>query len=133
MNLVFEIAVYAAGSIVFAAMAYVALSFYFTNKKLATSVLDLSAKLEALQERAKSLMEQNESKNIEQTDAFVRFVSQSREKAFEYIEEVQASLYKLKVAREVFSVEKPESGDLEILRDAVDAVLSHLPEETVND
>jgi hypothetical protein len=133
MNLIFEIAVYSAGSIVFAVMAYVALSFYFTNQKLATSVLELSAKLEALQERAKLLMEQHESKNIEQTDAFVRFVSQSRDKAFEYIEDVQKSLYKLKVAKEVFSIENPKSDDLEILRNAVDVVLSHLPEETVND
>ena len=127
MNLVFEIAVYSVGSIVFASMAYVALSFYFTNKKLATAVLELSAKLEALQERAKLLMEQSESKNIEQTDAFVRFVSQSREKAFEYIEDVQASLYELK------SIRENDTSDPETLRNAVDKILTHLPEESSND
>jgi acetyl-CoA carboxylase alpha subunit len=127
MNNVFEISVYLAGSFIFAAITYTALNFYFVNKKLATYVLELSSKLEALQKKTKELMEQTESKSLEQTDAFVRFVSQSREKAFEYIEDVQASLYELK------DVRAASQDDLEAIRNAVDKILTHLPEDFKND
>jgi hypothetical protein len=135
MSTVFEVAVYLAGSAVFAALAYTSLSFYLSNKKLANYVIDMSAQLDALQKRTKELMDKTESKNVEGTEAFVRFVSQSRDKAFEYIEDVQSSIYQLKVVRGALDISSTEisEGDLEILRNVVDNVLKHLPEDSQND
>jgi hypothetical protein len=43
---------------------------------------------------------QIESKNLEQTDGFVRFISESRDWAFNYIEDVQNSIQELQTAVE---------------------------------
>ena len=135
MSTVFELTVYLTGSAVFAALVYTSLSFYFSNKKLASYVIDTSAQLDALDKKARELMDRAESKNVEGTEAFVKFVSQSRDKAFEYIEDVQSSIYQLKVARIALDIPASEisEGDLEILRNVVDNVLAHLPEDSQND
>jgi hypothetical protein len=135
MNTVFEVAVYAAGSLLFAALAYTSLSFYFTNIKLADSVIKLSAQLEALQKKARELIERTDLKNIESSEAFIGFVSQSRDKAFKYIEDVQSSMYQLKVGREAlnYKLEDLSEQDVEILRNVIDNVLKYLPEDSDND
>jgi outer membrane murein-binding lipoprotein Lpp len=136
VNTVFDIAIYITGSIVFASFVYAAISYYFINKKLASSVIERSSQVEALQNKMKEMTAKYDLKNVENTDAFVRFVSQSRDKAFEYIEDVQASIADLKAAEE--KVESIPGGylsleDLEELRNAIHNVLSHLPEDSQND
>lgn len=63
-----------------------------TNKELfaiaAQGELDKKALLDAI-ERLKS---EKEQKSVEQTDGFLRFISESREAAFGYIEDVQDAL-----------------------------------------
>jgi hypothetical protein len=60
------------------------------NIKLKVQIIDLIQKNEVLQ---KSL-DSKENKDIEKTEGFLNFVTQSRDWAFEYIEEVQSVLTK---------------------------------------
>ena len=45
-----------------------------------------------LQKKVEELYQEIENKKLEDTDGFVKFISQSRDWAFEYIEEVQKAL-----------------------------------------
>jgi hypothetical protein len=132
MSTVFEVTVYLVGSFIFAAMAYTTLNFYFDNKRLSNAVIDLYAQLESLQKRAKELMDQKESQNLETSDAFVRFVSQSREKAFEYIEDVQQSIAELKDYFDKNGLNL-SVGKAEEFSEKLEKVLSYLPEDSKND
>jgi regulator of replication initiation timing len=132
VNTVFEIAVYLVGSFIFAAMSYTALSFYFANKKLANSVIDLYAQLESLQKRAQELIDQKASQSLENSDAFIRFVSQSREKAFEYIEDVQESIANLKDYFDKNGLNL-SVNQAEEFSEKLEKVLSYLPEDSKND
>jgi hypothetical protein len=60
------------------------------NTKLKLQVIDLIQRNEVL----KTALDSRESKDVEKTEGFLNFVTQSRDWAFEYIEEVQAVLNK---------------------------------------
>ena len=62
--------------------------------------------------------------NIEDKDGFIRFLSQSREWAFGYIEDVQGSIKNLSTAM--------DSGDEAKISSAYHELLKHMPEETDN-
>lgn len=58
------------------------------NKDVAQGLLDLMALKKKLEEASK----QTETQKIEETEGFLKFVSQSRDWAFQYIESVQISI-----------------------------------------
>jgi hypothetical protein len=60
------------------------------NTKLKLQVIDLIQKNEVL----RTALDSREIKDVEKTEGFLNFVTQSRDWAFEYIEEVQAVLNK---------------------------------------
>jgi hypothetical protein len=63
-----------------------------SNKRLSISVLQLTLDKSSLLKHIEKISEESQSNNIEQTEGFLKFVSQSRDWAFDYIEEVQAGL-----------------------------------------
>jgi hypothetical protein len=62
------------------------------RRRLVSQVVQLALDKVALLNEIGKLTEQNQSKEIEQTDGFLKFVSESRDWAFSYIEEVQDAL-----------------------------------------
>lgn len=60
------------------------------NIKLKLQIIDLVQRNEVL----KTSLDSRESKDVEKTEGFLNFVTQSRDWAFEYIEEVQTVLNK---------------------------------------
>lgn len=62
------------------------------NKRLSVSVAQLVLDKASLLKHIEKVTEESQSNNIEQTEGFLKFVSQSRDWAFDYIEEVQAGL-----------------------------------------
>jgi hypothetical protein len=63
--------------------------------------------------------------SIQETDGFVKFLSESRESAFIYIEEVQQSIKELATA-----MDSASSTNIEM---AYKSLLKHLPKEENND
>jgi hypothetical protein len=83
------------------------------------------AHLEKLEE-AKGL------KSIEQTEGFMKFISESRDWAFTYIEEVQAALEEYRKIADVIPISKDMTvQQAEELSKAYDAIMSFLPEENL--
>ena len=81
-------------------------------------------------------MANKDNKKLEQTDGFVRFISQSREWAFDYIEKVQESIKNLEKTRQDFSVDKETifkdivvSKNFNELLNSVDKIIEHLPND----
>jgi hypothetical protein len=74
---------------------------FISNRKraaLATAVAILSLEKESLLSMLEKEMKKKEDNSIEKTDGFLKFVSDSRDWAFKYIEEVQAALESFKSA-----------------------------------
>lgn len=86
--------------VIFLVIAYVAMSFGLNNRKLSKEILQLKLDKLTLLEKLESEIEKNQSHTLENTDGFVRFLSDSRDWAFDYIEKVQSSIQKLKTSVE---------------------------------
>ena len=128
---IFELLVFGAIGLTIFALSYSSIHFFLVSKKMAVSFLESEAKVEFLLTKITETQQAKEEYNIEKSKAFLGFISESREKAFDYIEDVQSSIYQLKVAREALNVDvsKINEGDLEILRNVIDNVLKHLPDD----
>lgn len=75
-------------------------------------------------ERVKFLTKEIEKRDKEaltETDGFVKFLSESRDWAFKYIEDVQAAILELKEAK--------ESGDRKKIKSSTDKLYELLPKE----
>lgn len=64
----------------------------FKYRQMFKSSLQLSIDKLALMKKFEELSNENDAKTVEQSEGFLRFVSQSRDWAFTYIEDVQAAL-----------------------------------------
>lgn len=68
---------------------YSSIVLFFRNKKQAKMIIQLTIDNETVSEHFANYVA---SKNIEESEGFLRFVTQSRDWAFEYIEDVQNKL-----------------------------------------
>lgn len=68
------------------------ISYYAKNKKLQESAINIALEKYAISKKLQSVLAENEAKRLEKDDGFVKFLSQSRDQAFEYIENVQACI-----------------------------------------
>jgi hypothetical protein len=84
--------------ILLAVVSYTAIAFGVKNKKLASEVVQLKLDKLSLISRLEKEMDAKESVSLEQTDGFVKFLSESRDWAFKYIEDVQQAIDAVKVS-----------------------------------
>lgn len=76
-----------------------AIVFARSNRiKLVKTIIQLEADKQILLDRLDKKIQELELKKLEGTDEFVTFISQSREWAFDYIEQVQIAIHYLKNA-----------------------------------
>lgn len=69
------------------------------------------------------MLEKQDNKAIEETEGFLKFISESRDWAFTYIEDVQQALMVYDVAL--------STDDAKIINDAYKKLISFLPEDDV--
>lgn len=92
---------------------------YIKNKKLSNEASKLFVEKSALVARLDVLLNAEDSKSVENTEGFLRFVSQSREWAFEYIEDIQQALYAYDIALGL--------DDAQVLNEAYKKLIDFLP------
>jgi hypothetical protein len=73
-----------------------------------------------------------EAERVESKDGFVRFMSQSRDWAFEYIESVQSDLYELKQSFESSQRGPKTVAQTNDLNDKIRKILENLPKGDKN-
>lgn len=66
------------------------------NRKLAAELLQITLDQNILMTKLAEELKKKEEVSIEKTDGFLKFISESRELAFEYIEAIQEALVKFK-------------------------------------
>lgn len=101
------------------ALTFINIRLLFSRKKIANLLLQEILDKMVLQDSLDKLSEEHGALSIQGSDGFVKFLSQSREWAFGYIEEVQQSIVELDVAMNSLEEEKISS--------AYKKLLEHLP------
>lgn len=94
------------------AISYAAISFGVKSKRLSAENAQLKIDKIILIDRLEQTINAKESQSIEQTDGFVKFLSESRNWAFDYIEKAQVSILKLKTSIESGYATEEELAEL---------------------
>jgi hypothetical protein len=88
--------VFAVFSILIIFLASYVLKLSIRKRKLVLEIVQLQIDKQILTNKIKEEMEKRNSADVENTDGFLNFISQSRDWAFDYIEQVQAALLEFK-------------------------------------
>jgi hypothetical protein len=67
----------------------------FKNKRLVKEAIQLNIDKVILLEKVEKLLQERDNKALEESNGFLRFVSESRDWAFKYIEDVQLAITEL--------------------------------------
>jgi hypothetical protein len=111
-------------SVLIAFLIYKVYNLKKANQGLAMSFLQANVDKELVSRKLQQTIDSINNANLEDKDGFIKFLSESREWAFSYIENVQASIDELAKAK--------ESGDEEKLSLAYEKLLAHMPTEDPN-
>lgn len=117
-----EIAVYAVASLLFVYVAIDNVRVRLLKKKLTAELLQLLIDKNNLIEEATRIAGEDSYAKSADREGFIKFLSESRDMAFGYIEKFQTSLQKLRTAK--------NSGDLVKIEQSISELLELLPEET---
>ena len=98
-------------------------------RRITGALLQSEIDREAIEERLLELLANSDSSNVEQTEGFVRFVSESRDAAFSYIEEVQATLAPLRKAVGLLSSSPIKAADRKKAILIIETAISNLPDD----
>lgn len=119
-----EIIIGSIAVILIAALLVINVSLRLNIARLAAEKLQVSSDTDVMLEQLNKLKEELETIKLQETDGFVRFLSESREWAFNYIDDVQLSIVSLKNAM--------DKGDSQQVLEAFNQLVSFLPDEERN-
>ena len=106
----------------------------FANRKLVANAGQLAIDKLTLLMRVSELSAQKELKSVEQTEGFLKFLTDSRQWAFDYIEEVQKEIgiFALKAGPYLYFREVTEEEREKVIT-AYDKLLSVLPDREIKE
>lgn len=120
---IINLIVYLAYSVIVAALIVVIIRMALINRKLTSAGIQLSFDKIELLKRIQALSEEKDSVSVEKTDGFLKFVSESRDWAFDYIEDVQQALRAYDIAL--------STDDARLMNEAYSKLISLLPDDDV--
>jgi hypothetical protein len=97
-------------------------------RRISVALIQSEINREAIEKRLSEVLEVKDSSSVEQTDGFLKFVSDSRDAAFEYIEVVQESLQSLDEALALISTSQIKSADRKRAMAIIEGAIKNLPD-----
>jgi hypothetical protein len=109
------------------------------NRRLSTDIIQIALDKSIISKKLKEELDKKDSESIEKSEGFLKFISQSRDWAFDYIEQVQAALveFKNKVEPQILYAktygtttgESPHTIIIDRISDAYDELVKIMPED----
>jgi hypothetical protein len=113
------------------------------NRKLSAEIIQIALDKAIISERLEEELNKKDFNSIEQSEGFLKFISQSRDWAFDYIEQVQAALleFKNKIEPQILyaktygtvSGQSPHTIIIDRISDAYDDLVKVMPEDSSED
>lgn len=127
-----EIIAYVLASITFFGLLYAYISLLLTYRKVSIQLLQAQIDRDLFKLKLTEEISKKENKKIEQTDGFIKFISQSRDWAFDYIEDVQQAILEL---REYFDKNglNLNTEEAKAMMEKIEKVVEFLPKDSKND
>jgi uncharacterized membrane-anchored protein YhcB (DUF1043 family) len=129
--MIWEIIINIVIALIIGGLAITSLFLAFKNRQLYVKTMQAELDRMSVYAQAQEIFKA-ESSRVESKDGFVRFMSQSRDWAFEYIEKVQSDLYDLKQSFESSQKLPRTVAQSNDLNDKIRKILENLPKEDKN-
>ena len=129
--MIWEIIINIVVALIIGGLAITSLFLAFKNRQLYVKTMQAELDRMSVYAQAQEIFKA-ESSRVESKDGFVRFMSQSRDWAFEYIEKVQSDLYDLKQSFESSQKLPRTVAQSNDLNDKIRKILENLPKEDKN-
>lgn len=110
-------------TVLFCLTVFVYVRAIFKNRKLSNEIRNLEVEKYSLLLRLTELTNEKDSTQVESTEGFLRFISESRDWAFQYIEDIQAALDSYDAAL--------HTDDAKIINEAYKKLIDFLPQDDV--
>lgn len=114
---------YIVTAIFISALVYLIIFLAIKNRRLTARATQATIDRMAAMDMLYKLMDEQQNTNVEQTDGFLKFISDSRDWAFTYIEDIQQALAVYDVAL--------STDDAKIINEAYKKLISFLPDDDV--
>jgi len=124
-----EVIVYVFISLFFFSLLYAFISLNIKYRHVSNLLLQAQIDRDLFRSKLAEEVAKRDNKKIEQTEGFVKFISQSREWAFKYIEDVQEALKALEGALEILKSSKIKAEDRKRAMEIISSAMKHLPED----
>ena len=98
-------------------------------RRVSGALLQSEINREAIEKRLLELLANTDSSNVEQTEGFLKFVSESRDAAFKYIAVVQESLKPLEEAIGLLSSSPIKAADRKRAIEIIETAIKNLPDD----
>ena len=112
------------------------------NRRLSADIIQIALDKSIISKKLKEELDKKDSESIEKSEGFLKFISQSRDWAFDYIEQVQAALleFKNKIEPQILYAktygtttgESPHTIIIDRISDAYDDLLKVMPEDSAD-
>lgn len=114
---------YIVTAIFISALVYLIIFLAIKNRRLTAKATQATIDRMAAMDMLYNLMDEQQNKSVEETDGFLKFISDSRDWAFTYIEDIQQALAVYDVAL--------STDDAKIINEAYKKLISFLPDDDV--
>lgn len=121
-------------------LLYLILRLNIQKKKAIAQLIQSELDNHLIRKQLKEILEENSVRELSESDGFIKFISQSRDWAFQYIEEVQAALaeFDKEISPQLewattfgrLSGETVNTNTINIISEAYDKLKLVLPENT---
>ena len=118
-----ELITFTISLVVFCLVLIDAIRIRVKNRKLNAQLIQAEVDNTVYVLQLAEMVQQRDAKSVEETDGFLKFISESRDWAFQYIEDVQQALMVYDVAL--------NTDDAKIINDAYKKLISFLPNDDV--
>jgi uncharacterized membrane protein len=98
-------------------------------RRISVALLQSEINRDAIEKKLLEVLASKDSSSIEQTDGFLKFVSESRDAAFKYIEVVQESLKPLEEAIGLLGSSQIKSADRKRAIEIIESAIKNLPDD----
>ena len=98
-------------------------------RRISVALLQSEINRDAIEKKLLEVLASKDSSSVEQTDGFLKFVSESRDAAFKYIEVVQESLKPLEEAIGLLGSSQIKSADRKRAIEIIETAIKNLPDD----
>jgi hypothetical protein len=131
MQTIIDVVIFVSALLLISTLAFLVYKLKLQKDKIQASLMQAIIDKGVLLERVSTLAAEKDANALKEDDGFIKFLSNSRDWAFSYIEEVQSVVedFKLKIDPAITKLSKTKDANVKLIIEAYKELVEILPKE----